>query len=162
MWHWRKIITCSKQTAPKTRVHFSLQWNGNASGQICGSRFAEIDQRLERLPASPRLASPGLATCTIPETRESVGRLSPQSSDDGPQEERSGQNASSRSVQNRRFQVQLSHSRALWPTKRRHCPAGAVPVHLQPARCSANFSFLTLWTLDFTSFSWNSCNPLSL
>jgi len=138
VWHWWGTIVHSRQTVNSScskkrkwvnsflyrdKVEMLLDKSDQGSLKLISDWNA-------RSLASPRLVSPCLATCTIPETRESVGRLSPQSSD-GMQEERSEQNASSRSVQNHRFQVQLSHSRALWPTKRRHCPAGAVPVHLQ-------------------------------
>lgn len=93
-------------------------------GQIGGSRFAGI------------INSWNVVTSRhVHDSRNTriSGRLSPQSAGaEPPQEERPGQNASSRSAQNRRFQVQLSHSRA--PRR------GALPyrcaslVHLQSTR----------------------------
>lgn len=61
--------------------------------------------------------------CDSRNTRIS-GRFSPQSAAESTQEARPGQNASSRSAQNRRFQAQLSHSRA--PPGEEHCPTGAL------------------------------------
>jgi len=167
VWHWRGAVVRSRPLihhAPKNENEsilffiatkwkyfwtnrIKVRWNWSAIGTPVRSLARSLARSLRF--ASPRLVSPCLATCTIPETRESVGRLSPQSSD-GMQEERSEQNASSRSVQNHRFQVQLSHSRAPWSTKRRHCPAGAVPVHLQLTDGVARKFFVRLFVISWT------------
>jgi len=54
----------------------------------------------------------------------------------------------------RRFQVQLSHSRASRPTEE-HCPTGAVLIHLQPARSDGAMEF-------FPSYVGYFMNPPTL
>lgn len=152
MWHWRVAIEVQTANSscpppPKKKREWVDSLRRENYGDSQTNRWIKALVRLISWDWNARSFRHASPRVRFPKHVNPTGRLSPQSSDNGPQEERSGQNASSRLTQNRQFQVQLSHSRAPRPIEEAlpyRCPS----TFKRPDRTSVKRKFCVSYFIN--------------